>query len=62
MRNFLALVLLCFIVVSTTSCGSQYATKNSADNHFIGYTLKNKKELMKSKIIPKKGKTIIALP
>ncbi|MCT8340468.1 hypothetical protein MG296_10410 [Flavobacteriaceae bacterium TK19130] len=44
----------------TTSCATTQKTQSESD--LAGYTLKNKKELMKQKIAPQKKKTFVATP
>ncbi|MCF6306442.1 MAG: hypothetical protein L3J09_00645 [Flavobacteriaceae bacterium] len=62
MKKFIYIVATICFIVSLSSCGAGASIKNDNKDQVAGYTLKNKKELMKHKILHKKGKTLIALP
>ncbi len=62
MKKFIYIAITICFIVSLSSCGAGASIKADANNEVAGYTLKNKKELMKHKILHKKSKTLIALP
>jgi len=58
------LIVTIFVVVfsaSFTSCATSNSIQNESEKA-VGYTVKNKKELMKQKIADRKCRTVIALP
>ncbi|MEM7087395.1 MAG: hypothetical protein AAF489_14500 [Bacteroidota bacterium] len=58
------LIVTIFIVgfsASFTSCATSNSIQKESEK-VAGYTLKNKKELMKQKIADRKHRTVIALP
>ena len=57
-RIAMAITLIGVLSTSLISC----ATTKTTQEDLAGYTLKNKKELMKQKILNKKGKTVLATP
>jgi len=62
MKKFVYLLIVAFIAISITSCGSAVSAKKESQYQVAGYTLKNKKEIMEQKILYKKSKTIITVP
>ena len=61
MKKILFLALTIVFTATISSCGSTSGIQKS-DNEVVGYTLKNKKELMEQKVLNKNIKTVIALP
>lgn len=62
MKKISHIVVLLIVAVSILSCGSTIS-KVKQENEIVGYTLKNKMELMQQKITnDKKNKTVIATP
>lgn len=62
MKKIIYLVITVFFILSITSCGSAESAKKESQYQVAGYTLKNKKEIMKHKILHKTSKTIITTP
>lgn len=61
MKNIIYLGIALILIVSVSSCGSVNAIQKS-ENDVVGYTLKNKKELMEQKVLNRQVKSVIALP
>ncbi len=61
MKKIIFSSLLAVFTLSIISCGSSIAVQHN-DTELIGYTLKNKKELMQQKILNKKNKTVVVAP
>jgi len=62
MKKLVYLLIVAFIAISFTSCGSAVSANKESQNQVAGYTLKNKKEIMEQKILYKSIKTIITVP
>lgn len=62
MKKYIVIVLILSLGISTTSCGTASKAIQKNKTEVAGYTLKNKTQLMKQKILHKKYKTVIATP
>ncbi len=62
MKKFVYIVALSCFAVSLTSCGAGASATIQEKDQIAGYTLKNKKEIMKQKILYNSGKTQVVIP
>ena len=61
MKKILIPLVVVVFAVTISSC-STTAALQKGDSELAGFTLKNKKELMRQKVLNNKVKTVIALP
>jgi len=61
LKNVIATIFVVVFSASFTSCATSNSIQKESEKT-VGYTLKNKKELMQQKIADRKYRTVIALP